>query len=205
MKQLLILIIICLLSSCNQKKNEKVQTEDESKTELNPEIKLEPQSELKILETENGKDTIYNYWELILDTTKVKKEFRIAKKKYELELKTYSLNDSAIVRTLGRAYEGAYIDHSHTMVTDFNLLTDSLVDRKRIDRTFFKESLFEDFYQECNLFSTEIDSIKQNTVYLTSDLAVPDSDNQWRVWYTLTIINDRIDSLEIKNTDYVGL
>jgi len=120
-------------------------------------------------------------------------------------LKTFSLNDSAIVRTLGRGYQGVYIDHSHTMVTSFKLLTDSLTDGKRIDRTFFKESLFEDFYKECNLFSTEIDSIKENTVYLTTDLTVPDSDNQWRVWYTLKVINDKIDSLVIKNTDYVGL
>ena len=206
MKQLFTLtIIICLLSACTNKKNAKELEGQSSKTELDSEIDLKPKEESQIAEIDIEKDTIYNYWELILDTTKVEREFDISEKKYSLEIKTFSLNDSAIVRTLGRAYRGVYIDHSHTMVSDFNLSTDSLISMKRIDRTFFKDSLFNDFYKDCNLFSTEIDSIKENVIFLKSDLAIPDSDNQWRVWYTLKIANDKIDSLVIKYTDYVGL
>ena len=91
------------------------------------------------------------------------------------------------------------------MVTNFKLVTDSIVDKKQIDRTDFEESLFPEFYAECNLFSTEIDSIVENSIYLSSDLAVPDSDNQWRVWYSIKINNKRLEKLKIIDTDYVGL
>jgi hypothetical protein len=91
------------------------------------------------------------------------------------------------------------------MVTDFKLLIDSIVDKKQIDRTDFEKTLIPEFYAECNLFSTEIDSISGNTIYLTSDLAVPDTDNQWRAWYSIKIKDNKIGKIEIKETDYVGM
>lgn len=194
MKQLLILIfVIAILSSCVENRRKNTQS------------KSEKQSELKTSEIERKKDTIFNYWELILDTITDQEEFKILDQNYKLKLKTFSLNDSLIIRNLGQGESQAYLDHSHTMVTDFELLTDSIIDRKRIDRIVFKKSLIPEFYQECNLFSTEIDSIKGNTVYLTSDLNVPDTDNQWRVWYSIKINDSKLGKLEVKETDYVGL
>ena len=201
MKQLLILMLaVSLLSSCDRKKSDKKQLEIESKTDLKTEMELKPNTQLEIVQSEKKKDTIYNYWALIMDTISDKKEFKISDLKHTLELKTYSLNDSLIVRNLGQGGDQVYLDHSHTMVTDFKLLTDSIV-----DRTDFKNSMIPEFYAECNLLSTEIDSIAGNTVYLTSDLAVPDTDNQWRSWYSIKITNNRLGILEIKETDYVGL
>jgi len=194
MKQILILIFtFLLLSNCEEKKPKTTQTE------------FEPQTELSNAEIKQKQDTIYNYWELVLDTITDNRDFKIFNKKYKLELKSFSLNDSLIVRNLGQGEEQTYLDHSHTMVTDLKLLTDSIIDQKRIDRTDFEKSLIPEFYAECNLFSTVIDSIKGNTIYLTSDLAVPDTDNQWRVWYSIKIKNNRLGKLEIKETDYVGL
>src|SRR5690606_28358395 len=131
-------------------------------------------------------------WALILDTISSKKEFKISNLRYTFELKTYSLNDSSIVRNLAQDGENPYFDHSHKMLTNFKLLTDSIVDKKQIDRTDFKKVLIPEFYAECNLLSTEIDSIIGNTIYLTSDLAVPDTGNQWRVWYSIKIKNSKI-------------
>ncbi|HHC78262.1 MAG TPA: hypothetical protein ENK46_00140 [Flavobacteriia bacterium] len=206
MKQLLSLILIfSILSSCDQKKSNKIQSEFKQKTDLKAEMEPKPKTELEIVQSEKEKDTIYNYWALMLDTISDKKEFKISNLKHTLELKTYSLNDSSIVRNLAQKGQQAYLDYSHKMVTDFKLLTDSIVDKKQIDRTDFKKSLISEFYAECNLFSTEIDSIVGNTVYLTSDLAVPDTDNQWRVWYSIKINNNRLGNLEIKRTDYVGI
>tara|TARA_R110002126_G_scaffold282344_1_gene430703 strand:+ start:1382 stop:2059 length:678 start_codon:yes stop_codon:yes gene_type:complete len=206
MKQLLSLILIfSILSSCDRKKSDKTQSEFNPKTELKAETKSEPKKELETIQSKKKKDTINNYWALILDTISSKKEFKISDFKHTLELKTYSLNDSSIVRNLAQDGEQAYLDHSHKMVTDFKLLTDSIVDKKQIDRTDFEKSLIPEFYAECNLFSTEIDSIVGNNIYLTSDLAVPDTDNQWRVWYSIKINNNRLGKLEIKETDYVGL
>lgn len=58
---------------------------------------------------------------------------------------------------------------------------------------------------KCNLYTTEIDSIKENTIYLNSSLAVPDTDNAWKVWYTIKIKNNKLENLDINETDYVGL
>lgn len=188
MKQLLILMFtFSILSSCDLKKSDKIQSEIEQKTDSKTEMELNIKTELEVAQTENKKDTIYNYWELILDSISDKKDFKILNKNYKLELKTFSLNDSLIVRNLGQGKEQTYLDHSHTMVTDIKLWTDSIVDQKRIDRTDFEKLLIPEFYAECNLFSTEIDSVIGKTVYLTSDLAVPDKDNQWRVWYSIKL------------------
>jgi hypothetical protein len=206
MKQLLYLILIfSFLSSCDRKKSEKTQSQFNQKTELNAETESEPKKELEILQTKKEKDTINNYWALILDTISSKKEFKISDLKHTLELKTYSLNDSSIVRNLAQNGGKPYLDHSHKMVTDFKLLTNSTIDKKQIDRTDFKKSLIPEFYAECNLFSTEIDSILGNTIYLTSELNVPDTDNQWKVWYTIKIKNKKIGNLEINKTDYDGM
>jgi len=206
MKQLLSLILIfSILSSCDRKKSDKTQSEFKPKTELTAETESEPKKELEAIQSKIKKDTINNYWALILDTISSKKEFKISDLKHTLELKTYSLNDSSIVRNLAQNGEQAYLDHSHKMVTDFKLLIDSIVDKKQIDRTDFEKSLIPEFYAECNLFSTEIDSILGNTIYLTSDLVIPDTDNQWRVWYSIKIKDNQIGNLEIKETDYVGM
>jgi|SRR5690554_229248 len=194
MKQLLILILtFSILSSCDRNKSEKTQ----------PQLELQMESET--VSSEKKKDTIFNYWELILDTIADQKEFKILNKSYELNIKTFSLNDSLIIRNLGSGEYQAYLDHSHTMITDLILTSDSITDRKRIDRTDFKNSLIPEFYSECNLFSTEVDSIVDNRIYLASDLTVPDTDSQWRVWYSIKITNSQLGNIEIRETDYVGM
>lgn len=74
------------------------------------------------------------------------------------------MNDSLFIGNSDPGESQIYLDHSHTMVTEFRLLTDSIVDRKRIDRTDFEKSLILEFYRECNLFSTKIDSIAGNSI-----------------------------------------
>ena len=206
MKQLLPLILMfSILSSCDGKKSEKNQSEFKPKTELKAETESKPKKELETIQSKKKKDTINNYWALILDTISSKKEFKISDLKHTLELKTYSLNDSSIVRNLAQNGEQPYLDHSHKMVTDFKLLTNSIVDKKQIDRADFKKSLIPEFYAECNLLTTEIDSILGNTVYLNSSLGVPDSDNIWAVWFSIKIKNNKLGNLEIIETDYIGL
>ncbi len=205
MRQLLILIFIfSIISSCNQKKSSKIKSKFDQKPDLKTEIEFKPKIELETIQVKKVKDTINNYWALILDTISSKKEFKVYDLKHVLELKTYSLNDSSIVRNLASNREQVYLDHSHKMVTDFKLFTNSFADKKQIDRTNFEKILIPEFYTECNLLSTKIDSISRNTIYLTSDLNVPDTGNQWRVWYSINIENEKIGNIEIKESNYVG-
>ena len=189
---LLCIFTFSILSSCNKIKSDKIESE-------NAIIKKnEAQKE------EKKQDSILNYWEIILDTITEQKEFKnIGINK--LELKTFSLNDSLIVRNLGKVENQIYIDYSHTMVTDIKLFTESNFDTKRIDKTKFKKILYPEFYADCNLFSTKIENIVGNIIFLTSDLNIPDTDNQWRVWYSIKIKNNKLENIEITKTDYVGM
>ncbi|MEO1487608.1 MAG: hypothetical protein AAFU57_17865 [Bacteroidota bacterium] len=202
MKQLGFLIFaLTIMLSCNQQKDQKERSDKQSE----PEKELNSQVIDEILKLENRRDTIHNYWELILDTISEHEEFEVDSKNYKLEVRTYSLNDSAIIRNLSDFNSQLYLDYSHTMVTDFYLRTDSITEHRQIDRADFESVLFPEFYAECNLYSSEIDSIVGDVIYLTSDLAVPDTDNQWRVWYSLKINDERLAVLEIREVDYVGL
>lgn len=194
MKYLLILVVIFSFVNCDRKKTHKTQSEFEQKNQLET-----------IIRSKNKKDTINNYWALIYDTISSIKEFKISESKYTLELKTYSLNDSSIVRNLALDEEQPYLDHSHKVVTDFKLFTDSHIDIKQIDRRHFEKFLIPEFYMECNLHTTKIDSVKGNTIYLNSSLDVPDTDNVWTVWYSMNINNNRLSDLNIQETKYVGL
>lgn len=193
MKQILFIIFtFSILSNCNKIKSDKIQSENViiKKNEGEKDIKKQ--------------DTILNYWEIILDTITEQKEFKnIGNSK--LELKTFSLNDSLIVRNLGKVENQIYLDYSHTMVTDIKLFTEANFDIKRIDKTKFKKNLDSEFYTDCNLFSTKIDKIVGNEIFLTSDLNIPDTDNQWRVWYSIKIKNNKFENIEITKTDYVGM
>ena len=77
------------------------------------------------------------------------------------------------------------------MVTDIKLYPESNFDTKRIDKTKFKKILDPEFYADCNLFSNKIENIVGNIIFLTSDLNIPDTDNQWRVWYSIKIKNNK--------------
>lgn len=193
MKQVPKLLFLLFLYGCNDKKQEKLESI------------IELESEPTIVGIEKEQDTIRNYWQLNRDTIFDKVEFKGFDLKYMLEIRTFSLNDSSIVRSLGQSGSKVYLDYSHKTISELGLLTGSFTDTKRIDRTDFKNLLNPDFYVECNLQITEIDTIQENKIYLTSDLSVPDTDNQWRIWYSIEIINNRFGDVEFIESEYVGL
>ena len=159
----------------------------------------------ELIQTAKESDTIRNYWEINTDTISDQQTLKTTEKNYYLKASTFSLNDSLIVRNLGSDNSRIYLDHSHTIVTDIFLMSDSNTDQKRIDRTDFKSILSPEFYLDCNLTSTKIDSISNSSVYLTSDLAIPDTSDQWRVWYLINITDNRLGAIEITKADYAGL
>ena len=191
-KNLILLFTFSLLFSCVKKTTNDPQTDSDLK------------SEKEVVENQKIQDTIYNYWETSHDTISDRKEFVITDQKHILQLSTFSLNDSSVVRNLGIGDSQVYLDHSHKIVTDIKLSTDSKTDQKRIEKADFEKVLEPQFYRESNLFSTQIDSVIGNVIFMQSDLAVPDTDNQWRVWYSIKIINNRLDKIEIQKREYVG-
>lgn len=192
---LLLLFSICVSINCNQKKNG-FRTENLSKYNDTLIIDETVSVDIKMREEQ---DTLRNYWQLTYDTIVSRTALKVVDKNYILELKTFSLNDSAVVRKL----DEKYIDYSHTIVTDVKIMSDSAIVEKRIDKTIFRGYLIPEFYAECNLLYTEYESVLKNQIYLNSILSVPDTDNQWQVKYSLSL-NENIDDLVIKDVTYVG-
>ena len=86
----------------------------------------------------------------------------------------------------------------------FFIKKDTIIDKIKLDKTNFKLNLQPDFYRECNLHSTEINSIFKNKIHLKTYLSVPDSDNVWLINYYLNL-SDFNNSLNVTKVDYVGL
>lgn len=192
---LLLLLTISVLISCNQKKDGS-QMENLHKHSDSLSVDGTTYGDVEMRQEQ---DTIRNYWQLTYDTIASRTDLKILDENYILELKTFSLNDSAIVRKL----DEKYIDYSHTIVTDIKVINNSNIVQKRIDKTIFKEHLIPEFYDECNLLYTEYESVLNNQIHLTSILSIPDTDNQWQVKYSLSLSED-IDRLMVKDVSYVG-
>lgn len=191
----ILLLTVYILIGCNQKKDN-FQREDLNKYNDFLSVDDTAYGNIKTRETQ---DTIRNYWQPTYDTIASRTDLNILDKNYILELKTFSLNDSAIVRKLGEKH----IDYSHTIVTNIKIENNSHIVQKRIDKTVFKEHLIPEFYDECNLLNTEYDSVLNDQIHLISILSVPDTDNQWQVKYSLSL-NEDIDSLRVKDVNYIG-
>ena len=151
------------------------------------------------------KDTIYNYWHPETDTTMFKKELKIDSVQIELKAKTYSLNDSSFIRILGSG-NTIYIDHSHTIVTDLELRSNNSSHCKRVDRLDIMKGTKIKSNPNYNLFKTFVDSLTQNKIYLRSEVAVPDTDDQWAIWYSIPILEKtKLGEIELLDHKYVGL
>lgn len=171
MKQLLILILaLSILSSCDRKKSEKTQSEFKPETELKTELKPE-QKKL---------DTTVVYWQTDFDTIRKYQEVQIGNEIHQLELKTYSLNDSSIVRINDLNKPIIYKDIYHDNVTEIILKKgNDVILKSQVKKATFKDSLDGDFLKYSVLRSVEYDFIRSNRLYFKADIDVPDTD--WAV------------------------
>lgn len=188
MKQLFVLIItMSLISSCNQKKTNKVQSEPKSNSELK--IESEPK---KI-------DTTVVYWQTEFDTVQNVQEILIGNDIHRLEIKSYSLNDSSIVNING-LYKAIYHDNVSQIVltkqTDTILITE-------LNKRVFKDSLNSEFFRRCILSPIRYTGIRSNRLYFTGDFFVPDTDwafgNEFAIFYQ-TEKKSQIDSWNYRDT-----
>ncbi|OBX21013.1 hypothetical protein A9996_18630 [Gelidibacter algens] len=136
MKKLLILILtfsLCLLS-CDRKKSEKTQSDFKSKTEFKVEQKSEPKK----------MDTTVVYWQTDFDTIRTNQELKIGNEIHKLELKTYSLNDSSIVRINDINKPIIYKDIYHDQITEIILKKDNdIILKSKVSKLTFKDSLLD--------------------------------------------------------------
>lgn len=158
MKQfLMILIITALLSSCNQKKSK------QSKSLAKPQKELKVE---KLSNAEQNKSTMV-YWQTNFDTIRQIQNVTIDDNQHQLELKSFSLNDSSIVRT-----NEIYHDRASEIILTQNV--DTLL-YKKLTKDVFKDSLGVEFYNRGVLSSIEFENIDSDRLYFKGKLNVPDT------------------------------
>lgn len=170
MKQIIVAIILVVsFYSCNQEKSKK-------KTSLSN-GKVDSSSRVKESLAKETLDTVVIYWQTEYDTVAKNKKINIGNDIYELDLKSFSLNDSSRVRWNDLNRPTIYKDVYHEYVTDLVLKKDdSVLLTKRINKESFKDSLYGDFYKHSVLRVIEYESIRSNRIYFRAILDVPDTD-----------------------------
>ncbi|XLS27925.1 DUF4738 domain-containing protein [Flavobacteriaceae bacterium M23B6Z8] len=197
MKQLLILILaLSILSSCDRQKSKKTQSEFKSEMELI----AEPKPELKKL------DTTVVYWQTEFDTIRKYQEVQIGNEIHRLELKTYSLNDSSIVRINDLNKPIIYKDIYHDKVTEITLKKgNDVILKSQVKKATFKDSLDGDFLKYSVLRSVEFDFIRSNRLYFKADIDVPDTD--WAIGADFAIFyqTEKKGEIDYWNIEDIGL
>ena len=170
MKQLLTLILIfSFLSSCIEKKSQRPQFEFESKTEA--------------LDKPKKNDTTVIYWQTNFDTISDYQKIMIENYEYLLEIKSYSLNDSSIVKINENNKE---IYHNYNFEIILKREKDTIL-KSELKRENFKDSLNNEFYKRCVLLEVEYEGIRSNRLYFNGGFFVPDTDwgfrNEFAIFY----------------------
>lgn len=168
MKQLLILIItLSILSSCNRKKSKKTVAE----------LNVETGTKL------NKIDTTVVYWQTDFDTISDSQEIMIGNSKHQLEIKSYSLNDSSIVNIKGNNKK---IYHNYNFEIILKKQNDTIL-KSEFYKKNFKDSLNNEFYKRCILLGVEYEGIRSNRLFFTGGFFVPDTnwafENEFSIFY----------------------
>ena len=185
MKQLLILIItFSILSSCDRKKSKNTQSE----------LKVETETKLK------KNDTTVVYWQTDFDTISNSQEIMIGNSKHQLEIKSYSLNDSSIVNINGNNKE---IYHNYNFEIILKKQKDTIL-KSELHKENFKDSLNNEFYKRCILLGIEYNGIRSNRLFFKGGLFVPDTDwgfeNEFAIFYQ-TENKNQLDSWNYKEIE----
>ncbi|GAB5398912.1 MAG: hypothetical protein Aureis2KO_04970 [Aureisphaera sp.] len=201
MKQLLSLILIfSFLYSCDQKKSEKNQSEFNTKAKPKTELKVQPKVEPKKL------DTTIVYWRTDFDTIRKNQEVKIGNQNHQLELKTYSLNDSSIVRINDLNKPIIYKDIYHDNVTEIILRKGSeIVLKSQVKKSTFKDSLNGDFLKYSVLRDVEYDFIRSNRLYFKAHINVPDTDWSLGTDFAIFYQTEKKGKIDYWNIKDIGL
>ena len=153
------------------------------------------------------KDTVFSYQKFSYDTTSTIDSITVLENPYIVELTTYSLNDSSIVRRLRDEEvddKTIHIDLGHQTTSHIRFVKDSIAIERQVDRRDFEPFLHKGFYKECDMISTKLGSVYSNRISFYSDFTVPKTDFVWRVRYYYAVENDStINDLELIDVKYL--
>jgi hypothetical protein len=132
-------------------------------------------------------DTIYEVWPLDTDTVRSSHEIVSASDPLLLQLKRYSLNDSAITWVNELNKPDIFILKYHNHQAELNLQTKDTTLFFSFTKAFFQDSLGpeEEFYRRANLFDFTYDTIRDDALFFTVTFAVPETD--WMVAGPLSV------------------
>ncbi|MDG5493011.1 DUF4738 domain-containing protein [Psychroserpens sp. SPM9] len=171
MKTLLtMLCAFSILISCKEKQSKTVPLDTTPKTEVVTKLKSEPQKTESVV-----------YWQTDYDTISNTQNIKIGNLVHQLDIKSYSLNDSSITKMNGTLKE---IYHNY----NFNIILkrhNDTIFQSVFHKEMFKDSLSREFYDKCILLGLEYTGIRSNRLYFKGAFFVPDTD--WGVQNEIAI------------------
>ncbi|NVK73278.1 MAG: DUF4738 domain-containing protein [Oceanospirillaceae bacterium] len=146
-------------------------------------------------------DTTVVYWQIDLDTLNSDSSIQIGNEYYELEIATYSLNDSSISWVNDLSKDVIYLDIYHNRETNISLIRqgDTILE-SIITKSEFEHLFDEEFYSRCQIRNIEFDFVRSNRVYFNVTLSVPDTD-----WYEEAAMAIFYRTTKKGQVDYWGL
>ena len=172
MKSILILFAVFAIVSCtlNSQKPERAKIAHGLNEEKSLQREDSDLNNIKIL------DTIVGYWKTDFDTIIETQSFNLDNTKLAVEVKTFCLNDSSIIRTNQVNDSTVYKDVYHDYVSDLTFKKgEKTLIHRTINKRSFRDSLAPEFFQYSVLRSVTNISIRSNRIYLTATLNVPDT------------------------------
>jgi hypothetical protein len=143
-----------------------------------------------------------NYWPVDKDTTITDTTLSMYNETYQLKIKTYCLNDSAVVNKVGVQDENGAgmhdeLDISHNYSVIITLTKDSKeILSKQLTKEIFKDSLDAEFYKTAILNDIEYKFVRTNRLYFTATLLIPDTDIIYETDFAIFYRTDKIGQLD---------
>lgn len=163
-------------------------------------IKVEPKDELKNI------DTTVVYWQKDFDTIRKKHEVKIGNDIHQIELKTYSLNDSSIIRINDFNKPIIYKDIYHDYITEITLKKgNNLILKSQVKKSTFKDSLDSDFLKYSVLRDVEYEFIRSNRLYFKAQINVPDADWSFGTDFAIFYRTEKKGRIDYWNIKDIGL
>ncbi|MBR9831324.1 DUF4738 domain-containing protein [bacterium] len=151
-------------------------------------------------------DTTVVYWPTDFDTIRKSQEVKIGNNIHKLELKTYSLNDSSIVRINDLNRPIIYKDIYHDNVTEIILKKgNDVILKSQVKQATFKDSLDSDFFKYSVLRSVEYNSIRSNRLYFKADIDVPNTDRAIEADFAIFYQTEEKGKIDYWNIKDIGL
>jgi hypothetical protein len=142
------------------------------------------------------------YSPIDMDTIETEIKLSMYNELYNLKIKKYCLNDSAIANKLSTPIDRAertkkVLNISHNYSVQIILMKDNkVVISKQVDKEIFKDSLNSKFYSAGVLKTVQYDFVRTNRLYFKATITIPQTDQNDELQFAIFYQTNKIGQLD---------